>query len=334
MTEYVYIAAVSFGVTLAATPLAKRAAFATGVLDRPDERLKTHKRPTPYLGGLAILSGMLISLVLANRSFGFDRVYFWAFIAVMLAMTLIGLMDDLFDIRQNYKFAVQVALASALALSGHRAGVIPAPAVSIPLTVFYIVGVCNSLNLLDGMDGLASGVTAIASFFFLLLFLERGDAFGIALSLSLLGACLGFLVYNFNPASIFMGDAGSMLLGVALPVLAVRYASVPYDFRGFAAPVLVCGVSVFDTALAFTRRYLNNRPIFPGDRSHFYDQLVDRGFSVRRTVMVSYLLGAFLGAAALITKGATQTQALILFLAVLSAFAGAVWRLRMLRIEK
>lgn len=303
----------------------------TNVLDNPVNDLKIHNKPIPYLGGIALLLGVLISLSIAGFWFSFNQTYFWGIFASTIIITFLGLLDDLFDIKQTYKFIAQLLAASGMVYIGFRVGTFPY--IAIPLTIFYIIGACNALNLLDGLDGLAAGVSAISSLFFFILFLGNNDAFSIALSLSLLGACLAFLIYNFNPASIFMGDAGSMLLGVILSILMIRYSKTSFDFKSFLMAILICGVPIFDTALTYTRRYLNNKPIFPGDRSHFYDQLIDRGLSVRKTIFISYSLGIFFGIIALIMNEVSEAAASFIFFSILFVIVIVVLKMNMLKIQ-
>jgi UDP-GlcNAc:undecaprenyl-phosphate GlcNAc-1-phosphate transferase len=332
MIKYSLILITSFSITILFTPVAKRIAFMANVLDNPVNELKIHKKPIPYLGGIALLLGVLISLSIAGLWFSFNQTYLWGILASTIVITFLGLLDDLFDIKQTYKFVAQLLIASGIVYIGFRVGTFPY--IAIPLTIFYIIGACNALNLLDGLDGLAAGVSAISSLFFFLLFLMNNDTFGIILSLSLFGACAAFLFYNFNPASIFMGDAGSMLLGIMLSILMIRYSETPFDFKSFFTAILICGVPVFDTALTYLRRYLNNKPIFPGDRSHFYDQLIDRGFPVKKTVLISYSIGILFGIIALIMRGTSDLSAFIIFISILFALFVIVMKMDMLRIRK
>jgi len=331
--SYLFVFAAAFLTTLVATPIARKAAMVFGIYDRPENELKVHKKPIPYLGGLAILAGLLVPLSLAGRSFPSAPFLLPGLYLAATVITLIGVLDDVFDIKQRYKFFIQIVIALALVSAGFRVEVIPFFPLAVIISVFFIVGASNALNLLDGLDGLASGVTAIAAIFFFIIFTAKGDITGMVLSASLAGATMAFLVFNFNPASIFMGDAGSMLLGLMLAVLMIWNIRVAYDFTSFFVSILVCGVPIFDTALAFTRRYLNNRPIFPGDRSHFYDQLVDRGFSVKKTAVTSYALGAILGAAALFLRVLPTLWGFVFFVLVVAGLAAIVMKLRMLTIE-
>ena len=183
--------------------------------------------------------------------------------------------------------------------------------VAVPLSVLIaiviVLGACNSANLIDGLDGLSTGVTGIISLGFFLLashlaawgYSDRGDPVRLVLAIAMFGAALGFLPWNFNPAKIFMGDAGSMLLGYNCGVLILLFAERG-KMRWVVGAVMIFALPVFDTALAMFRRWRAGRSIFEGDRSHFYDQLVHRGLSVRRTVLVCYVLTVFYAALGLL----------------------------------
>jgi UDP-GlcNAc:undecaprenyl-phosphate GlcNAc-1-phosphate transferase len=334
MWNYPVVFMISFIITVITTPLVKKIALNTNIVDQPDSSLKIHREPIPYLGGIAIFLGIIPASIFAQFQFDFDKaLLFRVEIAIFLIMVL-GLLDDILDIKQNYKFIVQILTGLFLVICGLRISSIPFLYLTAPLSIFYVIGACNALNLLDGLDGLACGITAISAFFLSVLFLIKADDFGLVLSVSLLGACLAFLIYNFSPARIFMGDAGSMVLGLMLAILMIRYSSIPYGFVDFVSPILVCGIPIFDTGITYLRRYLNNRPIFPGDRSHFYDRLVDRGFTVKQTVIISYALGVVLGSIAILINYAPLISSVLVILALLVSLFFAVIRMNMLKMQE
>lgn len=334
MWGILFILIISFIVTLITTPLLREIALKKNIVDQPDSSLKIHIKPIPYLGGVAMFLGISVSLIFAVFHLDFDRRLLFQIEITLFLIMVLGLLDDVFNIKQNYKFVIQILVSLFLVTSGLRIASIPVVYISIPLSIFYIIGACNALNLLDGLDGLASGITAIATSFFCILFLIKGDDFGLMLSICLLGVCLAFLIYNFSPAKIFMGDAGSMLLGLMLAILMIRYSSKPYDFINFVSPIVICGVPIFDTALTYLRRYLNNRPIFPGDRSHFYDQLVDRGLTAKKTVFISYALGVVFGLAALIINYIPLIPSILTIIALISTLSVFILKMKMLRMEE
>lgn len=260
-------------------------------------------------------------------------------VAGACAVVMLGLWDDILHISPRVKILVQVLAAACLLVGGvgrRSAWVFVAPVISrttvyfgwpggdlaalqdhwlvVALSIFFVMGVvvvcCNAANLLDGLDGLCGGVTGFVSAGFLFLAVHLAmvsgalntnqDALRVVLALALLGGVLGFVPYNFNPASIFMGDTGSMFLGFCCATLMILFASDQAHFKWFLAAAVMFSLPLLDTALAFTRRWVNGRPLFSPDRFHLHHQLVARGFSVRQTAMISYglsLLFCVLGAA-------------------------------------
>jgi UDP-GlcNAc:undecaprenyl-phosphate/decaprenyl-phosphate GlcNAc-1-phosphate transferase len=315
---YQYFGWTAFIVTVFLTPLAMRAAHRFGVLDIPDRKLKPHARPIPYLGGAAICIAWATA-VTASLLLGVVRD--WQTLLPLLgggiAMSVLGLVDDVRGITPKTRLLVGTAvITTTILLTGAGfqlvestcAGIsaclgcnlsLPS-AVAVPLSVvisvFIVLGACNSSNLIDGLDGLCSGVTGIISLGFFLLashlavwnYSDTGDPIRLVLAIAMFGAALGFLPWNFNPAKIFMGDAGSVLLGYNCGILILLFAERGGILRWLVAALMIFALPVFDTALAMFRRWRAGRSIFEGDRSHFYDQLVQRGFSVRQTVLVCY----------------------------------------------
>ena len=321
----------SFMVSFAATPVCRWYAQRRNIVDRPDDWLKPHKVPIPYLGGVAIFLGWAAGLALAFMMFDrapaeavrprpgptMDFFMMAGIFATGLAMMLLGLFDDLRVLSPIAKLAGMTSAALVLILCGlgndtilialRSSGIRLADlqgwlivVYSIPLTLFITVGACNATNLIDGLDGLCSGVLGIISAGFLVLSVHLHlwsdwhpwDVQRVTLSLAMMGAALGFLPYNRNPAKIFMGDAGSMLLGLNAAILILLF-SKSSAFRWLLGSLMVFGLPIADLTLAVVRRWRNQKPVMAGDRSHFYDQLVDRGWPVRRVVRISYGLAAF-----------------------------------------
>lgn len=306
-------ALIAFGVTLAGTAMAIRVARRLGVMDMPDATLKPHARPTPYLGGTAICLGWAIALIAAMAS---GTVTEWNLMAPLLIggvlVSLIGLVDDLREIPPKLRLTmttlVVVVVLSYTHISDRLIDSIFLPAgIALPhwlsvgasyfVGVFIVLGACNSANLIDGLDGLCSGVTAIVALGFCVLaghlavwdYSQSGDPVRLVMAIAMFGAALGFLPLNFNPAKIFMGDAGSILLGYNCGVMILLFAERGI-FKWVLGGLMVFALPITDTALAMFRRWRSGRSIFAGDRSHFYDQLVDRGLSVRQVVAISYLV--------------------------------------------
>lgn len=350
------VALLGFVVTLAATPAAMAAARRFGVMDMPDTFLKPHARPTPYLGGLAILLGWMAAAAVAVLLRGLDWGVAIPLLIGGLGHSLIGLGDDARDLRPTLRLLLTALVGiAALLLSGVGWSVLASlgglvgqqPAwlgwLSVAVSVIVLMCGCNSMNLLDGIDGLAAGVAGVMSASFCALALAlatqrhaEGAAaaaggepamlltHSLSLSIALLGACGAFLVFNFKPARVFMGDAGSLLLGYVCGLQIVLLTQVA-GVRGLVASLLVVALPAFDTVLAMTRRYLLGRPIFQGDRSHFYDQLVQRGYSVPATCLVCYALTAGCGALAVATLWLSPPAAAGLLVVFACAVVVAAW---------
>lgn len=314
--------------SLVLTPLARRFGLKLGVIDMPGE-LSIHSVPTPRTGGLAMFAAFLASVSLSkligNALDDQETVKLLAIVGSAAMISGIGFLGDMGKIPSKVEFALQVFPAVLAIASGIQLRFIPIAPVAIPLTLFYLVGGACAMNLLDGIDGLAAGITIIASMFFFLLGLTQGTELVMVLSVALLGSTLGFLHRNLHPAKIFMGDTGSLFLGFTLATMAVLLTSQPYDVKGWVAPVLILGVPVSDTFLAIVRRLANRKGIISGDRSHFYDLLNARGLTIRTTVLVMYGLALILGVTALLTlRVPTSMTLLIAGLEALALLALAV----------
>ena len=350
--------AVALIVTLVATPIVRRVAIKLDLYDRPDSGLKPHERPIPYLGGIAIYVGWLAALawMLPVASGRHAHLGWVALCGTILMLT--GLIDDIRHLPPRTRLFVQVLVAFLLVYGGVGATVVPSLLDHYPMPLwlyhgpvcqiacwafcaFVLAGASNSTNLIDGLDGLCAGVMAIASLGALAISVrismttvsaDEMGALRTALCLGLFGACLAFLFYNFNPASIFMGDSGSLLLGFNMALLLILLAQQP-DWKWLAAGIMVFGFPIFDTALAITRRKINGRPLFVGDRSHFYDQLRDRGWSVRRTVLICYAIGIALAVLGvfLVTLPSGYAITVCVLLPLLAMLA--CWRAGMLRVD-
>lgn len=305
------------------TPLAKRIAVRVGVVDKPNAR-KIHTSPMPLLGGLAIYGAFLIALVLFA-----DRFYIPQLIGIIVGATwvsFLGIWDDRVGMGAGVKLTGQVLAAFILILTGVTADVFHQPWLDIPLTVFWVVGITNAMNLLDNMDGLSGGIAACAAAFFLLVASLNGQYLVGSLAAALLGASVGFLIYNFNPASIFMGDTGSLFLGFMLAAvgLKLRFTGHP-DIVTWLTPVLILGLPIFDTTLVFVsrlRRGLN--PLTHGGTDHISHRLQARGFTARETVLSLYLVSVILGVLAMFIGQAGTVENFVVAAVVLAAGAFAL----------
>jgi len=304
MSLYAYVSgAVAFIATVALMPIARRWGVRWGICDFPqDDPLKVHKGSIPLLGGIAMFLSIALSLVLFLF---FARVGILGIVGILLGGAIaasLGLLDDLGwknrpkQYRPRVKFALQVSASVAIAIilwfTGFRFEFIPIGIIGILMGIFYIFGGMNAINMQDGIDGLAGGLVLISSLGFAVLAQLAGDALGLTIALALFGAALGFLLFNFPPASIFMGDSGSHFLGFILALLAIIFTSRSYDIRWFVGPILIIGLPVFDAAWAVMRRLIRRKPLFEGDRGHLYDRMTHRGLTVKQTVLICYLIQA------------------------------------------
>lgn len=324
MGAHLIVALVSGAVSFLATGPVRRIALRIGAVDVPNDR-KIHLEPTATLGGLALYAGLLAGLVAAHSLHRFGELFrtssepLGVFVAATI-IVLVGVADDLRGLGAWTKIAGQVLAAGALVFAGiqlfyfwiPRFGVISLSSdLSALLTVLWTVAVVNAVNLIDGLDGLAAGVSGIAalSFFVYAWASARGvPSTATLVSAIVVGACAGFLPHNFNPARIFMGDAGSMLLGVLMAsatVSGVGRTTEPQfaDLAGLAVPVLlpmlVLAVPLADAGLAILRRVRGRRPVFHADKQHIHHWLLEMASSHRRAVLVMYLWSAMLAGAAL-----------------------------------
>ncbi|MFQ5787024.1 MAG: MraY family glycosyltransferase, partial [Thermodesulfobacteriota bacterium] len=248
-------------------------------------------RPVPYTGGGAIFFSFTLVFLIVGFFKGQYIVEVIGIFFGSLIVTALGFLDDFKKLRPVFRLSGQILAALALIIVGLRIQFIPNFIICIPLTIFYVVASCNSLNLLDGMDGLVAGIVSIASVGLLCLSIIQGNSLAIMLSLIVLGSGLGFLPYNSYPASIFMGDAGSNFLGFILATIMILLTSKPYDVLSFVAPILVMGLPILDTSLAIARRYRSKQRFHEGDREHLYDRIYVKGFSQRQTVFICYGIG-------------------------------------------
>jgi UDP-GlcNAc:undecaprenyl-phosphate GlcNAc-1-phosphate transferase len=318
------------------TPLVRRLAHRFGVLDHARSSRKIHGRPIPRLGGIAIVIAFyvpLLALLIFETEVGHlflaDREHVIGLFVGGIAIAILGLYDDLRGANAWKKFAVQFLVAGLLYRLGFRIDMIGNPLgepvalgwVSLPLTVFWIVGVINALNLIDGLDGLAGGVALVAVATTFLVALQRAHPIMMLFSSALAGSIIGFLFYNFNPASIFMGDTGSMFLGFILAATAIQTNQKASTAVAVLIPAIALGLPIMDTLLAIGRRALRGRPLFQADREHIHHRLMAAGLSQRQAVLVLYGFCVVLGAGAFVLTYASSGQsALLLIVLAVVAF--------------
>ena len=325
MTPYLLIAASALAVAIGATPLIRRFALRFGVTDQPNQR-KIHSRPVPLLGGAAIYRAFILVLLFYG-----DRSYVNEVVGIFVGATFISLMgvaDDRWGLGSYAKLLGQLAAAGVLIFSGVQVQVFGSW-LDIVVTLIWVIGITNALNLLDNMDGLAGGIAMIAAVYFTLLASMSGQYLVGALAAALAGACAGFLVYNWNPAHIFMGDTGSLFLGFLLAAVGIKLRFPSNSVMvTWMIPVLVLGVPVFDTTLVFVSRLRRGKnPLTTPGRDHLSHRLAQLTGSRREAVLLCYLLGGALGLGAVFVTQATWIEALVMGSAVVIAALYAIWRL-------
>jgi UDP-GlcNAc:undecaprenyl-phosphate GlcNAc-1-phosphate transferase len=302
VTLYLYPFLVALGVGFLVTPVIRSIAVRIGALTRPGPR-SVEKVPTPYLGGVAIYIAFLISTLIFLKA---PQVELRG-ILVGGALTLIlGIVDDFRALRPRTKLAGQIVIATILVLFGVRiefltnplGGLLVLGPLANVITVLWIVAFMNVVNLIDGIDGLAAGVSSIAALTLLFVALRQGQGQVVVLTAALAGSALGFLRYNFNPARIFMGDAGAMFLGYALGAVAIEGTLKSAAAVALAVPVLALGLPIFDTFFAIVRRVENGKSIAEADRGHLHHRLLDKGLTQRQACFVMYGISVLLGLSA------------------------------------
>ena len=312
----------AFVVAFALTPFVKRLAYKIGAVDVPKDNRRMHKQPKARLGGLAIFLGFVVSVCIFTPLPG-------EVIGVLLGSTIVvvlGIFDDIYALSAKLKFVIQIIAATVPLFFGvvietisvptfiNETGVIQLGWVGYPLTVLWIVAITNAVNLIDGLDGLAIGVSTISAFTLLcasLIYTPYMGSMAIVITVlcaSLSGACLGFFPYNFNPAKLFMGDTGALFLGYTLSSISVMGLFKGYAAFSVAAPVLILALPIFDTSFAILRRLKNHQPIMAPDRGHLHHRLIDHGLSQKQAVAFIYALciALCLFAIFLLTTGAIK----------------------------
>lgn len=319
---------VALMVALVLTLVVRNRALAWGWVDQANSSRKVHVRPIPRLGGIAIVSGFfapLCALFFVDSGVGslfrWHQELVWGLFTGGVAIATLGLYDDLQGAGARLKFSVQFAVAIALYMLGFRVELIANPfgaalplgALSLPFTLLWIVGVINAINLIDGLDGLAGGVAFFGVGTNFILSLVRGDVVMCLLMAALAGAILGFLVFNFNPASIFMGDTGSMFLGFVLAAVSLKTSTKSGTAVAMLVPIMALGLPIMDTLLAMVRRSMLGRPMFSADKEHIHHRLMSRMvLSHRSAVLVLYGLCALFTLTALGLNFANSAQSAML----------------------
>lgn len=328
MTTYILFLVSAMLFAIGATPLAKRIAHRVGMVDTPSAR-KQHTIPTPLLGGAAIYLAVIAALVILG-----DRFYVNQVAGIFLGATLmsfLGLWDDRRGLSPWVKLGGQFLAAGVLILTDVRITFLPWEPLNIAATLLWVVGITNAMNLLDNMDGLSGGVSAIAAVFFLLFAAMSKQYLVGALAAALVGACIGFLVYNLNPASIFMGDTGSLFLGFTLAAVGIKLRFPDNSaFVTWMVPALVLAVPIFDTSLVIVsrlRRGLN--PLTTPGKDHLSHRLARLTGSPREAVLICYLLAFGAGTIATFVTQASVLEGYAAGVAVIGLGLYGIWKMEL-----
>ena len=321
------------GVSFSSTPLVKALSVKVGAVDVPKDSRRMHNHPIPRMGGLAIFFGFVVAMLLFVP---LDRPKQGMLLGAVIIVVL-GMLDDKYALPAKPKFLVQIIAALIAVMAGNRIEVLSNPnifspnpywelgALSIPVTVIWIVAITNAVNLIDGLDGLACGVSTISAATMLVIAL-RVEEWNVAVMMAaLVGACIGFLPYNFNPAKIFMGDTGSTFLGFIMATVSVEGMFKQYTIISFVVPFLMLGLPIFDVCFAVVRRVSHGQSPMKPDRGHVHHRLIDMGFSQKQAVGVLYVISAILGLSAVVLTEGGAEKAMI-FLMAMAAAAGIAWR--------
>ncbi len=312
--NFIFVFVISFVLCFILTPFCIRLARRWKVFDKPDHKVKRHARPVPYLGGLAIAVACLLPLLFCLSSLpAAARERLTGIIIGSAVVMVVGLLDDLWSFKPLVKLLAQLAAAVILVFFGVRLECLDMSALSITLTILWLVGMANAFNFIDIMDGLAGGVACIAALAFLAISLPGQDAHVLLASAAVAGSTLAFLRYNFQPAKIFMGDAGSQFLGFFLAAVALGASYTQSTNIALFVPVLILGVPIFDTALVIILRTLRGVPFFLGSDDHLALRLRRRGLSVPQVVLVLYVVSGLLGASAVLITRLTTERAMFVY---------------------
>lgn len=308
-----------------ATPAVKKMAYKVGAVDVPKDGRRMHDHPIPRLGGLAIALAFLLSTILTVP---LDRELQGILLGGIVILVL-GVLDDSLTLPALPKFFVQIIAASVVVAHGCTIRFITNPfssqagdyidfgLLAVPITVIWIVTLTNAVNFIDGLDGLAVGVSGISAATMLVIALLVAEEHVALVMAALLGGCLGFIPYNKNPATIFMGDTGSTFLGFILATMSIQGMFKFYAMISFVVPFLILGIPIFDISFAVIRRLARHQNPMTADREHIHHRLIDMGFSQKQTVAITYTLTGILGLAAVLLTSSGEVKTLILIGAVI-----------------
>jgi len=310
---YVAIFLIAWIISFSLTPLMRRLSLRMNWVDKPNWR-KINRKPMPLLGGIAIYAGFIISIlfIVSRPGFHTNTTKFLGLIGSSFVIVLVGIADDIKGLTPRRKLFYQIAASIIASTCGYAILRVTQPfggsfytpiLISMVLTIFWIVGFTNAINLLDGLDGLAAGVVTIIAGSLFFAGLKNNNPIVAILSIGVVGSTLGFLPYNFYPAKIFMGDAGSMFLGFALSLISIEGAYKGATFVTLSIPIIAMGVPVIDTGLSILRRLIKGNGVFKADKEHIHHKLLFREGSQREAAVILYFLTASFGLIAIALSG-------------------------------
>ncbi|MCL1989159.1 MAG: undecaprenyl/decaprenyl-phosphate alpha-N-acetylglucosaminyl 1-phosphate transferase [Firmicutes bacterium] len=294
---YLAAFASAFGITLVTTPFAKKLAFKFDAVQYPRDR-DMHNKPMPRMGGVAIVLGFILTTAIMAALIPYFRTMEFVGLTIGgIIIVIMGILDDIIGLKSLTKLFIQIIVAIIIVAFGIRIEILVWPfttyldEISIPVTIFWIVGMTNAVNLIDGLDGLAAGVSSIGALCLMVLCILSGSPLAVVLSATLAGSCIGFLPRNFNPAEVFMGDTGSLFIGYVLAVSSVLGVFKGYTLLAILVVFFALCLPIFDTVFAFFRRLYKGRSAtawMEADRGHMHHRLIDAGFSQIQAVVLLY----------------------------------------------
>lgn len=337
MLLYLKVFLIGLIITYLSTPIIRRFAIKFEAVDQPGRR-RINRWPVPNLGGIAIYLGFTAAVLLSSPP-ATDRT------GILLGgslIMLIGVIDDIYELRPVIKFLGQILAATVLVFSGISIEFISNPfaesmiylgVFAIPVTIIWIVGVTNTVNLIDGLDGLAAGVSIIAAITLFIVSLQEGQLITAILTAALAGSLLGFLKFNFHPARIFMGDGGAMMIGYILASVSIIGALKSAAAMTLFVPVLALGIPIFDTTFAIIRRIYYKKPISRADHGHLHHRLLALGWNHRQSVLIVYIMSIVLGSIAIVINGLNFQNGMLLLIMSFIFLLYSFYRLGIFTVE-
>lgn len=319
MLHYLLIFLAGAVLSFVITPVVIKFAFYVKAVDVPTDSRRIHKKPMPRMGGLAIYCSFMICTLFFLK---LDRQLAGILIGGTM-MLVMGIVDDIYQLPALPKLILQIGAAVVLIFFGVTVKSVTIPFIvgdgsvgiqfiGIPLTLLWVVGITNAINLIDGLDGLACGISMISTLTLFGVSIISGRTMAVFLTAILAGACVGFLPFNFNPAKVFIGDTGSQFLGFMLAAISIQGAIKSAAAVAVAVPVLAIGLPIYDTLFAIIRRKLNKRPIMEADRGHLHHRLLDSGLSQKQVVLIMYGISAMLGLVSILAMTASVKKSFAL----------------------